>query len=82
MYLLFILTFIFLISQEFKNQSENELRDFVCNTEVSIVSLKKHTLATYELYKKGGLDWMIRDNYRVRNHLEHLMKEAGTYQNW
>jgi hypothetical protein len=44
--------------------------------------LKKHTLATYELYKKGGLDWMIRDNYRVRNHLEHLMKEAGTYQNW
>jgi hypothetical protein len=44
--------------------------------------LKKHTLATYELYKIGGLDWMIRDNYCIRNHLEYLMKEAGTYQDW
>lgn len=74
--------FLGFISQEFKNQSEKELRDFVCNTDVTLVSLKKHTLATYELYKLGGLDWMIRDNYRVRNHLEYLMKEAGTYLDW
>jgi len=47
-----------------------------------MISLKRHTLAAYELYKIGGLDWMIRDNYRVRNHFEHLMKEAEIYQNW
>lgn len=57
------------------------LRDFILNTDVS-GSLKKHTLATYELYQRGGLDWMIRDNYRVRNHLQCLMKEAATCQNW
>lgn len=45
-------------------------------------SLKSQTLATYELFKRGGLDWMIKDNYRVKNHLEVLMKEAGIYQNW
>jgi len=68
--------------KEFKNQHETELRDFICNTEVALGSLKKHTLATYELYKRGGLDWMIKDNYRVRNHLEILMKEATVYQSW
>ncbi len=71
-----------MILQEFKNRPEGELRYFVCNTEVVLDTLKKHALATYELYKIGGLDWMIRDNYRVRNHLEHIMKEAGTHQDW
>jgi len=65
-----------------KNKPDCELRDFINNTEVTMISLKRHTLAAYELYKIGGLDWMIRDNYRVRNHFEHLMKEAEIYQNW
>ncbi|CAF1001658.1 unnamed protein product [Adineta steineri] len=69
-------------NNKFKTFSQSELRDYICDTDISIVSLKDHTLATYELYKNGGLDWMIKENYRVRNHLEHLMKEAGTYQNW
>ncbi len=25
---------------------------------------------------------MIKENYRVRNHLEHLLKEAATWQHW
>jgi hypothetical protein len=68
--------------QEFKNQPENELREFVCDTDTSLGSLRKHALATYELYKIGGLDLMIKENYRVRNHLEHLLKEAATFQHW
>lgn len=68
--------------QEFKNRHENELREFICNTDTSLGSLRKHALATYELYKIGGLDWMIKENYRVRNHLEHLLKEAATWQHW
>ena len=59
-----------------------ELRDFICNTDVAIGSLKQHALATYELYKQGGLDYMIRDDYRVRNHLEHLLKQALTFLDW
>ncbi|CAF1159596.1 unnamed protein product [Rotaria sordida] len=70
------------INHEFKDQHEIDLRDFICNTDVAIGSLKKHTLATYELYRRGGLDWMIRENYRVKNHLQFLMKEASTCQNW
>ena len=72
----------FVFFKEFRNRPDTEIRDFVCNVDVSLVSLKKHALATYELYKRGGLDWMIKDNYRVRNHLEYLMKEATIYQNW
>jgi len=68
--------------QEFKNKREEELREFICNTDTSLGSLRKHALATYELFKLGGLDWMIKDNYRVRNHLEHLLKEAATWQHW
>jgi hypothetical protein len=72
----------FAFEQEFQNQSQSELRDFICNTDVSMSSLRRHTLATYELSKQGGLDWMIRENYRVRNHLEYLMKEASACQHW
>ncbi|CAF4594464.1 unnamed protein product [Rotaria socialis] len=68
-------------NHEFKDQHEIELRAFICNTDVGTGSLKKHTLATYELYRRGGIDFMIRENYRVRNHLESLMKEATTCQN-
>jgi hypothetical protein len=46
------------------------------------MSLRKHALATYELYKLGGLDLMIKENYRIRNHLEHLLKEAAVWQHW
>ncbi|CAF0730666.1 unnamed protein product [Adineta ricciae] len=70
------------LNHEFKNQHEEELREFICETEISLGSLRKHALATYELYKTGGLDWMIKDNYRVRNHLELLSKEAATWQHW
>ncbi|UJR13940.1 hypothetical protein I4U23_000943 [Adineta vaga] len=70
------------LHHEFQNLDEAEIRDFICNTDVHIGTLKKHTLATYELYKHGGLDYMIRENYRVKTHLEHLMKEAGTFQDW
>lgn len=73
---------IFFFKKEFKDRSEGELRDFVCNTDIELGTLKRHALATYELYKLGGLDWMIRENYRVRNHLECIMKEAGTHQDW
>ncbi|CAF4534486.1 unnamed protein product [Rotaria socialis] len=69
-------------NHKFKDQHEIELRAFICNTDVGTGSLKKHTLATYELYRRGGIDLMIRENYRVRNHLESLMKEATTCQNW
>ncbi|CAF4215472.1 unnamed protein product [Rotaria sp. Silwood2] len=69
-------------NHEFKNRHDEELREFIGNTDTSLGSLRKHALATYELYKRGGLDWMIRDNYRVRNHLEHLIKEAATWQHW
>ena len=68
--------------QEDKNRREPELREFICNTDVSLGSLRRHALATYELYRLGGLDRMIKDNYRVRNHLEHLLKEAATWQHW
>ena len=74
--------FFFTFEQEFRNKSQSELRDFICNTDVALASLRRHTLATYELSKLGGLDWMIRENYRVRNHLEYLMKEASTLQHW
>jgi hypothetical protein len=77
-----IWTIFLLLIQEFKNRPENELREFICNTDTSLGSLRKHTLATYELYKIGGLDWMIKENYRVRNHLEHLLKEATTWLHW
>ncbi|CAF1411060.1 unnamed protein product [Rotaria magnacalcarata] len=69
-------------NHKFKDQHEIELLAFICNTDVGTGSLKKHTLATYELYRRGGIDLMIRENYRVRNHLESLMKEATTCQNW
>ncbi|CAF4607882.1 unnamed protein product [Rotaria socialis] len=69
-------------NHEFKNQRDDELREFINNTDTALGSLTKHALATYELYRRGGLDWMIRDNYRVRNHLEHLLKEAATWQHW
>lgn len=59
-----------------------ELREFIFHTELSVGSLKSHTLATYELFKRGGLDWMIKEDYRVRDHLQCLMKEAATCQNW
>ncbi|CAF0768791.1 unnamed protein product [Rotaria sordida] len=67
-------------NHEFKNRSDDELREFINNTDTSLGSLRKHALAAYELYKRSGLDWMIRDNYRVRNHLGHLLKEAATWQ--
>ncbi|CAF0813582.1 unnamed protein product [Adineta steineri] len=70
------------INSDFKDRTEEELREFICNTDISLGSLKKHALATYELYKTGGLDWMIKENYRVKNHLEHLLKEAATWQHW
>ena len=73
---------VFVFLQEYKNANENELRDFVCDTDTSLSTLIKHALVTYELYKRGGPDWMIKDNYRVRNHLEHLLKEAVTLQHW
>ncbi|CAF0750479.1 unnamed protein product [Rotaria sordida] len=69
-------------NHEFKDRPNDELCEFINNTDTSLGSLRKHALATYELYKRGGLDWMIRDNYRVRNHLEHLLKEAATCQHW
>ncbi|UJR33248.1 hypothetical protein I4U23_020703 [Adineta vaga] len=69
-------------NHEFKDRHEEELREFICNAEISLNSLRKHALATYELYKIGGLDWMIKDNYRVKNHLEHLLKESITWQHW
>ncbi|CAF3730787.1 unnamed protein product, partial [Rotaria sordida] len=69
-------------NHEFKDRPDDELCEFINNTDTSLGSLRKHALATYELYKRGGLDWMIRDNYRVRNHLEHLLKEAATCQHW
>ncbi|CAF2643856.1 unnamed protein product [Rotaria sp. Silwood2] len=69
-------------NHEFKDRHEIDLRNFICNTDVALGSLKKHALATYELYLRGGLDWMIKDNYRVKNHLQCLMKEATTCQNW
>ena len=75
-------SFSFAFEQEFQNQSQSELRDFICNTDVALRTLRRHALATYELWKQGGLDWMIRENYRVRNHLEYLMKEAASCQHW
>ena len=68
--------------QEFQNRPEDELVEFITNTELSLGSLRKHALATYELYKHNGLDWMIREDYRVRNHLERLLKDAATWQHW
>ncbi|CAF1066408.1 unnamed protein product [Rotaria sp. Silwood1] len=69
-------------NHEFKDRHEIDLRNFICNTDIVLGSLKKHALATYELYLRGGLDWMIKDNYRVRNHLQCVMNEATTCQNW
>ncbi|CAF4668611.1 unnamed protein product [Rotaria sp. Silwood1] len=69
-------------NHEFKNRHDDELREFINNADTSLGSLRKHALASYELYKRGGLDWMIRENYRVKNHLEHILKEAATLQHW
>ncbi|CAF4659421.1 unnamed protein product [Rotaria sp. Silwood1] len=69
-------------NHEFKNRQDDELREFINNADTSLGSLRKHALASYELYKRGGLDWMIRENYRVKNHLEHILKEAATLQHW
>ena len=69
-------------NQEFQNESNESIREFIDNTIVALGSLKRHALASYELWKRGRMDWLIKENYRVRDHLEHLIKEAARCQHW
>ncbi|CAF4295122.1 unnamed protein product, partial [Rotaria sordida] len=39
------------VNKEFKDRPDDELCEFINNTDTSLGSLRKHALATYELYK-------------------------------